>query len=44
MKKEKDFFIVQIVAQNFLLQLQNLIVEQAGLLLRNHCQVLLKQK
>ena len=44
MKKEKVFFIVPIVEQNFFHQVQSLIVELDGHPLLNHYQVLLKLK
>ena len=44
MKKEKVFFIVPIVVLSFLLQVQNLIVEQGGLHFQKRYLERLKQK
>ena len=44
MKKEKEVFIVQIVEKNYLIQKQNMRVDQVGLLFMSLYQMCLKQK
>ena len=44
MKKGKEVFIVQTVVKNYLIQKQNMRVDQAGLLFMNLYQTYLKQK
>ena len=44
MKKGKEVFIVQTVVKNYLIQKQNMRVDQAGLLFMNLCLTYLKPK